>query len=132
MYNFDRMTAEVELLRGNFPDLEVKEDGGRTWVRLPTFRLPQVWSVGSAEIVFTFPVEVGQPPYAFCVRPALTLTSGAQIGNYTAPVTTPWGSDFGQFSWSPSGPWIPRTDLRAGANMLNFVLSFNERLGDPS
>ena len=31
MYDPDRMAAEIELLRGSFPDLEVKEDGGRTW-----------------------------------------------------------------------------------------------------
>ena len=38
------------------------------------------------------------------------------------------GSDFAQFSWSPLEPWVPKTDIRAGANLLNFARSFAERL----
>jgi len=58
----------------------------------------------------------------------ITLVGGGTPNNYTAPVSTPWGSDFAQFSWSPLEPWVPKTDIRAGANMLNFARSFAERL----
>ena len=43
-------------------------------------------------------------------------------------MSTPWGDDFAQFSWSPLEPWVPKADIRAGANMLNFARSFAERL----
>jgi hypothetical protein len=69
----------------------------------------------------------GQAPYAFRVRPQLARADGGQPGNYTYPVATPWGADWGQFSWSPL-EWVPRADIRAGANMLNFARSFADRL----
>lgn len=132
MYDDNRKAAELELLRTVFGDLEVRDDGGRTWVRLPSHAVPAGWSADHVEVAFCFPLEVGQPPYGFCVRPALTLVSGAAVGNYTPTANTPWGGDFAQFSWSPQEPWVPRTDVRAGANMLNFALSFASRLAEAS
>src|SRR5437588_5345899 len=110
MYATARLAAELDLLRSVFHDLEVRDDGGRTWVLLPSYAVPPGWSATTVEVAFCFPTEVGQPPYAFYVRPALTLTSGTAISNYSATATTPWGSDFAQFSWSPLEPWTPRTD----------------------
>jgi hypothetical protein len=132
MYETIRMAAELELLGSVFADLEVRDDGGRTWVRLPSYAVPPGWSATTVEVVFCFPIEVGQPPYGFCVRPPLTLASGATAGNYTPSATTPWGTDFAHFSWSPQDPWTPHTDVRAGANMLNFALSFASRLAEAS
>ncbi len=132
MYDATRLAAELELLRTVFGDLEVRADAGRTWVRLPSYTVPPGWSATTVEVAFCFPTEVGQPPYAFYVRPPLTLASGATPGNHTATATTPWGSDFAQFSWSPLEPWTPRTDVRVGANMLNFALSFAARLAEVS
>jgi hypothetical protein len=132
VYDDVRKADELALLRSVFGDLEVRDDGERTWVRLPSYKLPAGWSANSVEVAFCFPLEVGQPPYAFCVRPALTLVNGTPIGNYTTTATTPWGGDFAQFSWSPQEPWLPRTDVRAGANMLNFALSFASRLAEAS
>lgn len=132
MYDPDRLEAELDQLRIVFPDLEVRDDGGRTWVRLPSYAVPPGWSATTVEVAFSFPTEVGQPPYAFFVRPPLTLTTGAAIGNYTPTASTPWGGDFAQFSWSPQEAWTPRTDVRAGANMLNFALSFAARLAELS
>jgi Prokaryotic E2 family E len=132
VYDPTRLAAELELLRTTFRDLETREADGRTWVRLPSYAVPEGWSASTAEVVFAFPVEVGQPPYAFQVRPALTLATGNAPSNYTPNVTTPWGDGFAQFSWSPNEPWIPTTDLRAGANMLNFAMSFRSRLEELS
>lgn len=132
MYDAARIAAELDLLRNVFSDLEARDDGGRTWVRLPSYAVPAGWSATTVEVAFCFPTEVGQPPYAFYVRPPLALITGAAVGNYTATAATPWGSDFAQFSWSPLEPWIPRTDVRAGANMLNFALSFASRLAEAS
>ena len=66
------------------------------------------------------------------MRPAFALADGAAASNYTGAATTPWGSDFAQFSWSPLEPWQPKADIRAGANMLNFARSFADRLKEPS
>jgi hypothetical protein len=132
MYDEERKRAELDLLRNVFGDLDIRDDGERTWVRLPSYAVPTGWSEPVVELVFSFPVEVGQPPYAFCVRPAMSLVSGGPVGNYTATATTPWGSDFAQFSWSPLEPWVPQSDVRVGANMLNFALSFATRLAELS
>jgi hypothetical protein len=132
VYDPTRLSAELELLRSRFPDLETREADDRTWGRLPSYTVPDGWSASTVELVFSFPAEVGQPPYAFQVRPALTLPGGDTPSNYTVGVSTPWGDGFAQFSWAPDGPWIPNTNLRAGANMLNFATSFRSRLETPS
>lgn len=123
----ERVHEELELLRTVYPDLEYRGDGDEHWVRLPSYSVPEGWSHPEVEVAFQIPPSVGQAPYAFRVRPGLQLDTGAQINNYTYPVTTPWGEDWGQFSWSPS-TWVPTEDIRTGANMLHFVRSFAERL----
>jgi hypothetical protein len=132
VYDDGRLQAEVELLRMAFPDLEVAQEADRTWIRLPHYAVPAGWSDTHVDVAFQFPAEVGQPPYAFYVRPPLVLTNGAGPSNYTPTASTPWGADFGQFSWSPLEPWVPKTDVRAGANMLNFAMSFATRLAELS
>jgi len=127
-----RLAAELDLLRTRFPDIEHREHGGEQWVRIPAYSVPVGWSHRTVEIAFRIPAEPGQQPYAFFARPALALLTGAAPTNYTATATTPWGTDFAQFSWSPLEAWVPKTDLRAGANMLNFAASFADRLAELS
>jgi hypothetical protein len=54
------------------------------------------------------------------------LVAGKRTGT-TFPVSTPWGDDWGQYSWSPVA-WVPKEDVSAGANMLKFARSFADRL----
>src|SRR5436190_12567539 len=120
----ERLEEELALLRSGYPDLEDRSVDGVHWVRIPAYPVPSGWERGGgavdpAEIVFQIPAQPAQAPYGFYVRPAITLAGGAAPSNYTATATTPWGSDFAQFSWAPLGPWVPKTDIRAGANMLN-------------
>jgi Prokaryotic E2 family E len=129
----ERLEQELALLRSAYPDLEYRLVEGAHWVRIPTYSVPSGWAykgsgVATAEIAFQIPTQAGQAPYAFYVRPAITLVVGDTPSNYTATATTPWGDDFAQFSWSPHEPWVPKTDIRAGANMHNFAHSFVERL----
>lgn len=124
-----RIDGEVALLRTAFPELEHHVDGETVWVRLPNYALPEgIYQQQTVELAFQIPAHAGQAPYGFWVRPGVTLTSGHPLNNYTPGVSTPWGNDWAQFSWSPQEPWIPKTDIRAGANMLNFARSFADRL----
>ena len=133
----ERLNQELALLCTAYPDLEYLHIDGAHWVRIPAYTVPGGWAyqnvaISEAEIAFQIPAQAGQAPYAFYVHPAFTLAAGGTPSNYTATATTPWGSDFAQFSWAPNEPWIPRAEIRAGANMLNFAHSFAERLSEPS
>jgi len=133
----ERLEQELALLRTAYPDLEYHLAEEAHWVRIPAYPVPAGWAyqgtaISEAEIAFQIPTQAGQAPYAFYVRPAFSLAAGGTPSNYTATATTPWGGDFAQFSWSPNEPWIPKAEIRAGANMLNFARSFAERLREPS
>jgi hypothetical protein len=130
----NRLDQELDLVRSVFPDAELRSVDGVHWVRLPAYPLPDgLYKQGpEVEVAFRIPSEAGEPPYAFWVRPGLDLVSGAGLNNYGYPAETPWGSDWGQFSWTIEGPWVPKADLAAGANALKFVRSFAERLGEGS
>ena len=134
----ERLEQELELLKSGYPDLEYREIGGEHWVRIPAYAIGEGWFAGgervdTVEIVFAIPTQVGQAPYAFRTRPGITLAGGTVPSNYTAaPVSTPWGDHFAQFSWSPLEGWVPKTEIRAGANMLNFARSFADRLKELS
>jgi hypothetical protein len=133
----ERLEQELLLLRSAYPDLEYRSVDGAHWVRSPAYPIASGWesagaAIASVEIVFQIPAQAGQAPYAFYVRPVITLAGGGIPSNYTATAATPWGGDFAQFSWAPLEPWVPKADIRAGANMLNFARSFAERLKEPS
>lgn len=132
----ERLEQELELLRSGYPDLEYRLVDGAHWARVPAYPVPDGWVAGdepvaAVEIVFEIP-QAGQAPYAFRTRPVITLAGGGTPSNYTAPVSTLWGNEFAQFSWSPLETWVPKTDIRAGANMLNFARSFADRLKELS
>jgi hypothetical protein len=126
-----RVVEELVLLRTRYLELEFIENDGY-WVRLSNYPVPPGWSHSTVEVAFQIPTEPAAAPYSFYVRPALTLAGGGQPSNYTSPSVTPWGGDFGMFSWSPLEPWVPRTEVGNGANMLNFVSSFTHRLAEAS
>jgi hypothetical protein len=121
--------ANLDLLRAAFPDLNYRAEADVHWVRIPAYPLPdEIWTLVSVEVAFRIPSQAGEAPYGFWVRPGPTLTSGALINNYTFPASTPWGDDWGQFSFSPDEPWQPKADVRAGPNMLNFARAIAGRL----
>jgi len=126
----ERLEQELSLLRTAYPELEHRVIDGAHWGRIPEYTVPEGWSARAVEIAFQIPAQAGQAPYAFFVRPHLQLANGNQPTNYTPTVATPWGSDFAQFSWSPADQWMPKVDIRDGANMLNFARSFADRLED--
>jgi hypothetical protein len=126
----ERLEEELALLRTEYPDLEHVFDGTGHWIRIASHPVrSEIWGRDEVEVACQIPAQIGVAPYAFRVRPGLALPGGALPTNYTYPAATPWGSDWGQFSWSPM-TWLPTADIRAGANMLKFIRSFAERLGE--
>jgi len=129
----ERVDAEIALLKGRFPELEIRPD---LWCRFPEYRLPVgIWNVEVVELAFRIPAQLpGEQPYGFWVKPPLTLAGGATPGSYTPSVTIDLGAGWGQFSWAPE-VWAPSPTIDTithGTNMVNFVESFAVRLREAS
>ena len=123
----ERWEQELELLRASWPELDRRDQDGQRWCRLPSYKVPAPLRPTTVEVAFRIPTLPGEAPYGFWVRPGVELVAGGSIQNYSYPATTPWGDDWGQFSWSAVA-WAPKENVRAGSNMVNFVRSFVERL----
>lgn len=123
----DRMREEVALIQRHFPQAE--QFGA--WIKIPGFAFtPSHWSRESGTICFEAPVGYpGNPPYSFYVEGGLRLggTNGLPQ-NYQEPAATPFPGIWGKFSWGHDGSWRPAGDVVSGNNLLNFVLTFSDRL----
>jgi len=131
----NRLDQELALVRTAFPAAELDPHEGVNWVRIPAYPLPPgIYRQGDELelLAFRIPSQAGEAPYGFWVHPGLELCSGEPLGNYTYPTATPWGESWGQFSWSPQGSWVPKAEIRSGANMLDFVRTFAVRLEEAS
>lgn len=123
----DRIDAELALLRRVHPGLEFLDE--ESWVRLALYPLPHGWSATEVALAFRIPPSVAVQPYGFWVYPSIALADGRPPTNYTANVEIPFGSGWGQFSWSPLA-WRPQAQIEKGDNMLHFLRSIRDRLGD--
>lgn len=124
----ERIGQELELLRSVFPGLEYSPKA--RWVRLRQFQVPPEgeWKSVEVEVAFQFPPGYpGQKPYGFHVSPPLELRSGTAVQNAAISVEPPWGGTWQKFSWDVP-EWAPSEDVRLGSNMLNYVLTFSDRL----
>jgi len=124
-----RLDEELDLLRNWFgTDLEFRPDG--QWVRLTSYQLPpDLWIPDAVELCFQIPNPPG-PPYGFFVRALGPNPSGGiqenaagEIGSYAHPAETPWGKDWGKFSWQLEDFQVAEP-LGAGNTMLDFARSF--------
>jgi hypothetical protein len=121
--------ANLDLLTSVYPTLQQDVVDGVQWIRIADYGLPPgVWKEAKVELAFRIPAEPGEAPYAFWVKPGLSLLSGATIKQYVFPAATPWGDDWGQFSFAPEDAWQPKADVGAGANMVNFAFGIADRL----
>jgi len=123
----ERIDQELTLLRRYFSDLEYREDGG--WVLLPRHPLSStLWNRAECAIAFQIPQGYpGNKPYAFYAQPVLELKSGASVDRSTVSQEPPFGGQWLKFSWEML-EWRPTADLQSGSNLLNFVLTFKDRL----
>jgi hypothetical protein len=124
-----RLEQELELLRRHFPTLEYVAEGH--WIRLPGQPLPPgLWNERQVDICFQVPPgHPGQKPYGFYVRPQPTLANGAAILNTTQSSEPPFpgAGAWLKFSWDVP-EWNATSDIRSGSNLLNYALTFQDRL----
>lgn len=125
---YDRIEAELGLLRTRFCDLEYRPDG--RWVRIPSYPLPAGWNRTHTDIAFQIPTQYpANPPYGFYVP--VGLTYDGQRPNNCADNNAPlFGGNWMLFSWQPDGNWIPAADPRSGHNLLNWAIGFRQRFAE--
>ena len=124
----ERIDQELELLRSVFPNLEYSREGH--WVRLPQYRMPSDcgWHTTEVAVAFQFPAAYpGQKPYGFHVSPVPVLANGGTVQNATGSAEPPWAGPWLKFSWDVP-EWMPAEEVRLGSNILDFTLTFVERL----
>ncbi len=128
----ERIKKELEILKKEFGDLEYK-DG---WIFINNFKISSnAWNRDIVNICFQIPIGYpGEPPYAFYVPRGIRIKANEQSipGSYTEPVSTPFGNEWGKFSWVQDNSWKPTSDINSGSNLLNFVRSFKERFKEES
>ena len=125
----DRITVELELLQGRWPFLEYVQAGG--WVRIPQYPIPTEplgWNREQTDVAFQIlDAHPGKPPYGLCVPTGIRFNGKVPL-NYRepAPNRPPFAGDWGIFSWTVED-WRPHADVRAGSNLLNWVIGFADR-----
>lgn len=125
----DRVQGELELLRKFFSDVEYIEQN--QIIIIPKYKLPDgIWHINEARIAFMIPSGYpGQKPYAFYASPELKLkgNEAQKVTNCEPCQLPPLDGIWGKFSWDAES-WQPTSDLSSGSNLLNFAMSFKDRL----
>ena len=129
-----RIEQELALLRQHYPDIEHKEHGGEDWFRLPRYPFPAGWRINDAAISETsivFKIVAAYPtgePYGFGASAGINF-NGTPPNNTGSAVASPFEGAWQHFSWAPDG-WTPTSEVRKGSNLVSWVRSFAERLGE--
>ena len=125
-----RLEEEHQLIASVFPSVIRVRD----WFLIPDdARAPRHgWTPDPFPIAFhAQPGHPGQVPYGIYV-PSSVQIGGQTPSNFTANASNrpPFEGQWGVLSWqgdSDGIPWVPAQQIRAGANLLNFVITFEER-----
>ena len=127
----DRMQEEVELLRKNFPHLEVREVNGTGsfWFLIAGFDIMvDGWSKRTIDMAFE--ATRGYPaaaPYGFYVRDGIRFNGATMPQSYTEFVTIPFEGNWGKFSWQVEGQWKPGASVNSGNNLAGFAETLQKR-----
>ena len=90
------------------------------------------WSPDPFPVAFhAQPGHPGQVPYGIYV-PSSALIGDQASSNFSADASNrpPFDGQWGVLSWQGDAdgiPWIPAQVVREGANLLNFLITFEER-----
>jgi hypothetical protein len=127
----ERLAHEEPLLHRTFPTAVL--DAETLTVTLAAHQLPPGWSQQRTEVLVAIPVNypAGQPDNV-CVRPDLTLTSGAAPGNCQG-IQTHAGRPWLQLSYHVHpADWRPRADPEAGSTLADYLAGALTRLDEAS
>ena len=125
-----RLAEERKLIASVFTDVIRSGD----WFLLPndTRAVRYGWSPVPFPVAFhAQPQHPGQVPYGIYV-PSSALCNGHVPGNFSSQAGNrqPFKGEWGVLSWQGDAdgrPWFPNVNIREGANLLNFALTFEER-----
>ena len=125
-----RLEEELSLIASVFQGVIRSGD----WFLIPddSRAIRHGWTPNPFPVAFQAqPGHPGQVPYG------IYLASSAKVGgqmpdnfSVTASNQPPFQGQWGVLSWQGDAdgkPWIPKTNIREGANLLNFALTFEER-----
>ena len=130
-----RIQDELGLLREVFSDVEHEPAGGEDWFRLPTYSLPEGWSVNGEPrnaVPIVFPIKADyptNPPYGFLTPAGLTFKGERPQNTGAAPETVPFEGDWMLFSWYCK-EWQESGEARQGSNLLIWCRSFAKRFSE--
>lgn len=125
-----RLEEEYKLIASVFPSVVRHGD----WFLIPD----EARAVRHGWIPDPFPVAFqaqpghpGQVPYGIYVSSSVQV-NGKTPDNFApeADNKPPFEGQWGVLSWqgdSDGIPWIPAREIRAGANLLNFIITFEKR-----
>lgn len=121
-----RLDEELRLLLRVFPSIVCNGD----WflladdVRARRFG----WTPEPFSVAFhAQPQHPGQVPYGIYVS-SNAQVDGKSPNNFQAAASNrpPFPGQWGVLSWTVD-PWVPRSPIEAGANLLNYAITFEER-----
>jgi hypothetical protein len=125
-----RLDEEHKLLASFFADIVREGD----WFLLPDdVRARRLrWTPTPFPVAFhAQPEHPGQMPYGIYVPSSAQV--GGQAPNNFQPAANnrpPFAGQWGVLSWTPEEPgrpWMPKTPLEQGSNLLNYALTFEGR-----
>lgn len=125
-----RLQEEFELIASVFSD--VIRSGDWFLIANDTRAVRHGWSPDPFAVAFHAQKEhPGQVPYGIYV-PSASLVNGQVPTNFSAKASNrpPFDGEWGVLSWQGDADkraWFPKTNIREGDNLLNFMLTFGER-----
>ena len=125
-----RIRDEHELLRTVFKEIQYEPKGDWFFLENDTRAAAFGWTPTPFPVAFQAHQEhPGTPPYGIYVNPGVRLRGGTVPANFqpSAANVPPFAGEWAMLSWSIDGPWIPKVGARGGANLLAFVLGFEDR-----
>ena len=126
----ERIREEHALLLTVFREIQYDASGDWFLLKDDTRAATFGWAPTPFPVAFQAQKDhPGAPPYGIYVHRAARLRGGAMPTNFqpNAENRPPFAGEWAMLSWSIDGNWIPKATVRGGANLLAFVLSFEER-----
>lgn len=125
-----RLDEERLLIATVFPSIVRSGD----WFLLPDDDRAKLYGWTPAPFPVAFQAQPGHPgqvPYGIYV-PSCAQFKGQTPKNFSAKAENapPFEGQWGVLSWQGDAdniPWVPAKQIRKGANLLNFLVTFEER-----